>query len=162
MPRALFDTAALSRAIESERARRGVSARELALATHVSATTIRRAAHGGPMEADGVFCLLRWLHQPAEAFLTGASEPEPTPPPSRFSLLIPRVDTKGLHAALDQKRIADGLTWSDVASAIAIPHVVATTLTRLARGGRTEIHSCMAMCEWLGAPASDFIHEVPH
>lgn len=162
MARALFDTTALHRAIESERTRRDVSLSELAYATHVSATTIRRAAHGGPMEADGVFCLLRWLNQPAEAFLAGALEPEPAQLPTALSPLIPRVDTQGLHAALDQKRIADGLTWSDVASVIAMPHVVATTLTQLAGGGRTEIHRYMAICEWLGVPAGEFVREMPY
>lgn len=161
MPRALFDTTVLHRAIESERMRRGVSLRELALATRVSATTIRRASLGGPMEADGVFCLLRWLNQPAEAFLANAPEPEPTIPLAP-SPLIPRVDTKRLHAALDQRRMAEGFSWSEVASAIAMPHVVATTLRQLAQGGRTEINRYMAICDWLGAPASDFVREVPY
>jgi len=63
-------------------------------------------------------------------------------------------DVTALHAAIDARRRYRGLTWRQVAGELGI---AASTLTRMARGGRTEADGVVTMLDWLGLPAETFL-----
>ncbi len=63
-----FDPKALYAALDSERQSRGVSWKQVAADTGVSASTIARTRQGGRMEVDGVLALVGWLGVPVERF----------------------------------------------------------------------------------------------
>jgi len=68
-----------------------------------------------------------------------------------------RLDAAALDRALDVKRTADGLTWSEVAAAIGVSPA---TITRLETGGRMEVDGMLAMVGWLGVPVETFVQDV--
>ncbi len=63
-------------------------------------------------------------------------------------------DVAALHAAIDSRRRFRGLTWRQVADEIGI---AASTITRMAQGGRTEADGVMTMLDWLGVPAETLL-----
>ena len=72
MAKHLFDLAALFRAVEAERERRGLSWTALSRSVGVSASTIRRFAEADDAEADGVLALVRWLGVTPEEFVVSS------------------------------------------------------------------------------------------
>jgi transcriptional regulator with XRE-family HTH domain len=66
----------------------------------------------------------------------------------------PRFDTKALYETLDKQRVAQGLSWQDVARATGVS---AATLTRTRQGGRMEVDGMLAMVAWLGLPVEHFV-----
>ena len=71
-----------------------------------------------------------------------------------MSASTPYFDTAGLHAALDSRRRALGLTWGQVASET---HVATSTMARAAHGGDMEVDGAMWLSQWLGAPYEAFL-----
>jgi transcriptional regulator with XRE-family HTH domain len=69
-----------------------------------------------------------------------------------------RFDSVALHAALDAKRRAEGLSWADVAKAT---RVSSGTIARLRDGGRLEVDGLLAMVTWLGVPVETFVRDSP-
>jgi transcriptional regulator with XRE-family HTH domain len=67
-----------------------------------------------------------------------------------------RFDSKALYAALDAKRSARGMTWTQVAAATGVS---AATITRTRAGGRLEVDGMLAMVRWLGVPVETFVRE---
>lgn len=65
-----------------------------------------------------------------------------------------RFDTAGLYDTLDEERMARGMSWSQVAEEIG---VAASTMKRLAKGGRMEVDGLMFILQWLGLPAETFV-----
>ena len=161
---ARFDATALHAAIDARRRARGISWAQMAREGGPSVSTIANMAKDGLIEADGVFCALRWLGAPAEAFLRRDGEPPPAvdafadagPPPrqGRFANRA-RVDTAALFAALDARRVELDLSWTEVAREIGA--LRPEFWKRLGSGTRTEIHLYMRLVQWLGAPASTFV-----
>ena len=72
---------------------------------------------------------------------------------------ILRWDAAALHAALNTKRQAAGMTWQDVANEIG--GVSSGMLTHLAKGGRVGFPGVMRMTAWVGQPAAAFTRLVP-
>jgi transcriptional regulator with XRE-family HTH domain len=68
-----------------------------------------------------------------------------------------RFDSPALHRALEERRKARGLTWSQVAeeSGVSI-----ATIQRLRAGGRMEIDGMLAVVGWLGVPVENFVRDV--
>jgi hypothetical protein len=64
-------------------------------------------------------------------------------------------DTAAIHAALDAKRREQGMTWSEVAR--ALPGFTPSMLTNLAKGPLIGFPRVMALTQWLGRPASEFV-----
>ena len=64
-----FDTKALFAALDHQRATRGLSWKDVAKATGVSASTITRLRAGGRMEVDGALALVHWLGVTVETFV---------------------------------------------------------------------------------------------
>lgn len=69
-----------------------------------------------------------------------------------------RFDAQALYRALDQQRVAKGLSWAEVARQVGVS---AATLTRTRDGGRLEVDGMLAMVGWLGVPVEDFVREMP-
>jgi len=68
-----------------------------------------------------------------------------------------RFDSQALYAALDERRVARGLTWREVAAEIGVS---AATLTRTRLGGRMEVDGVLAMVRWVGLTVESFAREV--
>lgn len=64
-----------------------------------------------------------------------------------------KVDVTALHAALDQRRQSEGLSWRQLAGKIGISP---STLSRMAQGNKPDVDSFAAIIEWLGVPAERF------
>ena len=67
-----------------------------------------------------------------------------------------RFDPKALYLALDERRVARGLSWQDVARATGVS---AATITRTRTGGRMEVDGMLALVGWLGVPVETFVRE---
>ena len=64
-----------------------------------------------------------------------------------------KVDVTALHAAMDQKRMGEGLSWRQLAGRLGISP---STLSRMAQGNKPDVDSFAAIIEWLGVPAERF------
>ena len=67
-----FDTRALFEALESQRAERGLTWRQVALETGVSAATLTGTKRGGRLEVDGALAMVGWLERSVESFVVAA------------------------------------------------------------------------------------------
>jgi len=64
------------------------------------------------------------------------------------------IDLGALYSALDSKRRGQGLSWRELARQLEISPSV---FSRLAQGRRPELETYLAMVNWLGATAEDFV-----
>jgi transcriptional regulator with XRE-family HTH domain len=166
MPPTDWSLAALHAALDARRSERGLTwaqvAREInALAGRVPVRALSPSTLAGfrlrsVAEADGVLQALRWLDRTPESFLPG-----PPKPGARLPAAVPgrilRVDASSLHAALDGRRRARGLTWAALAAELGTS---ARSLTRLAAGGRVAFPEVMRLTGWLGRPLAEFTRAV--
>ena len=63
-------------------------------------------------------------------------------------------DVAAFHAALDAQRVAQGLTWKDVAEQSGVS---ASTLTRMSQGKRPDVDGLALLIAWSGLDASAFL-----
>ena len=63
-----FDSVALWRALDAQRAARALTWTQVAAETGVSAATLTRTRQGGRMEVDGVLAMTAWLGRTVESF----------------------------------------------------------------------------------------------
>jgi hypothetical protein len=161
-----FSIAALYAALDAQRQARGLSwqqvAREIspqfgrAPARPISPSTLTGMPTRAVLEGDGVLQMLRWLRRTPESFVPGCDETTaagatlPDVGPSQ----ILRFDTRKMYAALDARRVEQGMTWTQVASEIG--GVNAASLTRLSKGERTGFPQVMRIARWLGRPIAWF------
>jgi hypothetical protein len=166
-----FDIAALYEAIDSQRQSHGMTWAQVARAINgvfehepvrpISAFTLNRMPARTVLEADGVLQILRWLGRTPESFASGhngASDGEKLPSIRTEQIL--RLDTKTLYWAVDARRIEKRMTWEQVANEIG--GVSASSLTRLAKGGRTTFPQVMRMTKWLNRSVASFTHGCDH
>jgi hypothetical protein len=160
-----FSLADLYGALDAERKKRALSwseaARQMARESgnnsghRLSVSTIIATRTAKVAEADGILQMLVWLGRTPESFVAG----HPSSDSARFQLpkvpphKVLRFDTKALHAAVDQQRRAQKLTWLQVADAIGAGE---SALRHLAKGGRTSFPQVMRIVRWLKMPAADF------
>ena len=165
-----FDTKALMAALDVERGERGHDWNTLAVALWDQSVDLNakyfdhamcsgalvRHIKGTPMSCQYALILLRWIRRTPEDFLTGpvvdvGAMPLPEAGPDRRLLF----DLKQLHAALDQRRRAEGLTWARLADELgSTPSRITNFRTaRLADMGLT-----MRVTQWLAMPAARFVH----
>lgn len=64
-----------------------------------------------------------------------------------------KVDVTALHAAVDQRRQSEGLSWRQLAGQLGISP---STLSRMAQGHRPDVDSFATIIGWLGVPAERF------
>lgn len=67
-----------------------------------------------------------------------------------------KVDAASLQAALDQARIAKGMSWRQLA---ADSGVTPSLLSRLRNGYKPDADGFMTLVRWLGMPAERFLVE---
>jgi hypothetical protein len=127
----------------------------------VASSTITGVKTKSVAEGDGVLQMLLWLGRTPESFVPGfpGAEADRFQLPGRAEGRILRWDAAALHAALNAKRQAAGMTWQDVANEIG--GVSSGMLTHLAKGGRVGLPGVMRLTAWLGRPAAAFTRLVP-
>jgi len=156
-----FSVDALYAAMDEQRCSRGLSwaqvTREInrpfdgTTSRPIAASTITGMRSKRAIEGDSVLQQLRWLNRAPESFVADGNDVAaedaalPIVAPNR----ILRFDTRTLHAALDAQRIERGLTWKQVAAEIG-GRMTVSTLTHLAKGGRTGFPDVMRITRWLG------------
>ena len=128
----------------------GSTSRPIAASTITSTRTKPRA------EGDGVLQMIRWLDRTPESFIPGFVPIQA--PAFRLPIATPhqviRLDTKKLYAALNARRTTRSMTWEQVSR--EIPGTTISTLTHLARGGRTGFPHVVRMTRWLEQPLATF------
>ncbi len=162
-----FDMRALQAALDGERRARKLTWDQLAAeisepfkitpSIPISVSTLRTMTAKRSVTSAVVLQVLRWLRRTPESFLLGRDQP-----PAPEEVLreagpgqILRFDTAAIHAALDAKRRERGLTWKEVASEIR--GFTPGMLTNLAHGPLIGFPRVMALTQWLGRPAADFV-----
>ena len=123
----------------------------------VSASTVTGIRRRRQVEADGVLQMLRWLDRTPESFGAARCTEE------KLSAVLPpiephqtlRFDARAIYAALEAKRVANGLSWKQVAQEIG--GCAPESLTRLAKGGRVSFPRVMRVIRWTGEAASEFM-----
>ncbi len=161
-----FSLRALYAALDEERRVRGLSwaqaTREMnrqparSSVHRLSPSTVTRPRPGAVAEGDGVLQMLLWLKRTPESFVHGhqASGAVGTPLPDVPVDRVLRFDTRKLYAALDAQRVERHLTWAQVAQEVDLS---VSSLTHLAKGGRTAFPQVMRMVTWVARPAAHFM-----
>ncbi|MBO0835392.1 MAG: hypothetical protein J2P28_07720 [Actinobacteria bacterium] len=117
---------------------------------------VSRLGARGETSCQYALYMLRWLGQAPEEFLTGKvldvgdvqiADPGPD---SRL-----RWDLAQLHAALNQERQRQGLTWTELAGQIGC---TPSRLTNLRTARMADMALTMRVTQWLRRPATEFIH----
>ncbi|MFD2418298.1 helix-turn-helix domain-containing protein [Amycolatopsis pigmentata] len=65
-----------------------------------------------------------------------------------------RLDAGKLYAALDAERLANGLSWRQLA---ADAGVSTSLVSRMGNGHRPDLDGFIALVQWLGMPAETFM-----
>ena len=156
-----FDPQALFDAVDAHRRKRAMTWSDLSKELHVSTSTIKnmpRRKWG--IELDGVIGLSRWVGRTVESFSGGEGGPPPSPNSYGKTGRFLRFNTAGLYAAVNEERERRGMTWDQVAAEIwpSGPWGSAE-LKRMSKGGRCDVYSAVAICEWLGRTIQSFMHE---
>jgi hypothetical protein len=162
-----FDMSALQAALDDERRARGLTWNELAAAINepfkgtasipINVDTLRSMTAKRSVTSAVVLQVLRWLRRTPESFLVGRDQTAATDEelPEAEPARVLRFDTRALYAALDARRQERGMTWTRVAR--EIPGFSPGMLTNLAKGPLIGFPRVMALTQWLGRPASDFV-----
>lgn len=66
----------------------------------------------------------------------------------------PRLDVAALYVTLDSERRQRGLSWRQVAHEAGVGP---STLSRMAQGNRPDVDSFVALVQWLGVAAEQFM-----
>lgn len=161
-----FDLKALYQAVDERRVADGLTWAEVAravsrrpdrssLVRQVSPSTIRSFEAGATAEGDGVLQVLLWLARAPEDFVPGhplAGSPSTVLRVSEPGMVL-RWDAAALHAALDEQRRHQDLTWTELAREIGC---APGQLTGLAAAQRVHLPLVMRHTTWLGRPAAHF------
>ncbi len=107
-----FDARALYIALDAQRRTRGMSWRQVASETGVSASTLTRTKLGGRLEVDGMLAMVRWLGRTVESFTRAA-----TRNCSTTETLDPRLNAM----AANFRQIALSLEGAEEGSHMGVP-----------------------------------------
>jgi len=166
IPDADFDIAALHTALDARRDERGLSWK--AVAHEINRTDSRDDVHPissstisglktkrWGVEGDGVLQMLLWLDRTPESFVPG--HPGATHADARLKRVnagkILRFDVPLIYATLDAQRLAQNLTWNEVAAEIGGLYTAAT-LKNMRKQQRTSFPHIMRLSRWLHCPAA--------
>jgi hypothetical protein len=117
---------------------------------------VSRLGARGETSCQYALYLLRWLGQAPEDFLTGPAKDVgdvQLPDAGQDSRL--RWDLAELHAALNEERQRQRLTWAGLAGQIGC---TPSRLTNLRTARMTDMALAMRATQWLRRPAAAFIH----
>jgi transcriptional regulator with XRE-family HTH domain len=67
-----------------------------------------------------------------------------------------RLDVAALYVTLDSERRQRALSWRQVAHEAGVGP---STLSRMAQGNRPDVDSFVALVQWLGLPAEQFMRD---
>jgi hypothetical protein len=167
-----FDGSALIRALDAQRADRGLGWTALAdelwqqsselnaqLSDHsLCPGALVRTAKRGAMSCQYALPLLRWIGRAPEDFLTGpvvdvGDVRMPQAAPDRRL----RWDLHQLHVALNEQRQERRLTWAALAVEL---NCTPSRLTNLRTARLADMDLTMRVTQWIGQPAASFIHPV--
>jgi hypothetical protein len=123
----------------------------------ISPSTITNLGKRRDTSGQHALFYLRWLDRPPESFLAA---PAGSPPAGYLPAAGPdrrlRWHLKRLYAALDQRRRAEALTWSELAGRL---ECTPNQLTGIATARfTTGMNLAMHIVQWLGQPAGDYIY----
>jgi hypothetical protein len=168
-----FDGVALWQALDAQRAQRGLTwsgvtrefreaeaglAAQLGKRDHPIATsTIAKMAKGQPPGCHFALGYLRWLGATPESLLTNGDPlhlAEALPETDTFHRL--RWDVPRLAATMNERRIAERLTWKGLADILGVYEGPLSSLTRLKYG--TSMTLAMKVTQWLGCSAASFTY----
>jgi transcriptional regulator with XRE-family HTH domain len=151
-PRALYD------AVDAERRNRGMTWASLSRELHVSTATIKNLPkHRRALELDGVIALACWVGRTVESFAGGKGGPSQAPGSYGKA---GRFDTAALYRSVSDERTRRGLTWNQVRREIWPGRMTGEgQLKGMSRGGRSNVYTALAICEWLGRPIRSFQRE---
>lgn len=117
---------------------------------------VKRLRSRGATSCQYALYLLRWLDRAPEDFLAGpARHVGDTRLPAAGPGHRLRWDLAALHAALQDRRTSDGLTWAGVATELGC---TPARLTNLRTARLADLDLVVRATQWLGRPAADFIH----
>ena len=167
---ATFDGPALIGALDAQRAERGFDWNKLAdelygqsaelnaqLGDHAMCPgALVRTAKRATMSCQYALTLLRWIDRAPEDFLTGARV-------DVGDVRLPRAgadrrlrwDLSELHGALNEQRRDRGLTWAELAEEL---QCTPARLTNLRTARLADMDLTMRITQWLGRPATAFVH----
>jgi hypothetical protein len=164
MERPDFSLPSLYEALNAQRELRGLSwsaaVREMSgpfvsgMSRPMAVSTVTGLKTKAVAEGDGVLQMLRWLGRTPESFVPGATETAGTPLPDVGPGQILRFDTKRLHDALNEARVARKLTWPQLAERV---NMAPSSLSHLAVGSRTGFPHVARLTRWLGVPVAQFV-----
>lgn len=117
----------------------------------LSASTLKRTARGGQMEADGVLAMVRWLGLAFEDFTLNA---KPTPAVTVHKHGLRRFSSQAFYEALDGRRQSQNHTWKDIAA--QLDGFSPGMLKRLAKRGRMTVEQVVRLSSWLEAAPEEF------
>src|SRR4051812_27064001 len=167
---AAFDGDALIRALDAQRAGRELMWNTLAEVLWRQSADLNerlggdamcsgalvRTAKRKTMSCQYALILLRWLGRAPEEFLAGpVVDVGPVSLPEAGSDRRLRWSLPELHAALDERRREQGLTWTALAAELGC---TPSRLTNLRTAKLADMGLVMQLTQWLGRPAADFIH----
>lgn len=168
-----FDGVALWHALDSQRVELGLTwngvtramrsdeaglAEQLGKGDHpIAASTIAKMATGQPPGCHFALGYLRWLDAIPESFLTNGDPlglAEVLPKTDTFHRL--RWDVPRLAATMNERRLAENLTWNALAELLGVYPGPLSSLPRLKYG--TSMTIAMKLTQWLGCSAASFTY----
>ena len=170
-PMAVFDCGALYDALDAQRRDLGLGWYELAddlwqQSADLNAQrsgdhplcggAVQRLHERGATSCQYALFMLRWLRRAPEDFLVGPVldvGDVRLPDASTDSRL--RWDLSQLHAALNEQRRQQNLTWAALAEEL---DCTPSRLTNLRTARLADMDLAMRVTQWLGQPAAAFIH----
>lgn len=165
-----FDCDALFDALDTQRRARGLDWNQLAAALWQQSWELNAQRSDNPLcpgavprfgERGNISCqyalfMLRWLDRAPEEFLTGpVADVGDTNLPKAGPGYRLRWSLEEVHAALNQRRQADQLTWAALANEIGC---TPNRLTNLRTARLADMDLAMRLTQWLRQPAAAFIH----
>lgn len=166
----IFDGGAMMRALDYQRADRGLDWNALAdelwqqswelnaeLSDHsLCQGALVRTAKRGTMSCQYALIILRWIGRAPEEFLTG-------PVVEVGDLRLPeagpdrrlRWDLNQLHTALNEQRRERRLTWTALGRELDCSP---SRLTNLRKARLADMDLTMRVTQWIGEPSATFVH----
>jgi hypothetical protein len=125
----------------------------------IAASTFKGISQRGSVKDTVVLQALRWLGRTPESFVPGlADAPEHALPGDDTGR--PVLDTRAIYLAMNDRRMARGLSWHGVADELGRGFTPGM-LTRLAGGTGIGFPRVMRIFQWLGRPVAEFVCVVP-
>jgi hypothetical protein len=117
---------------------------------------VQRLRHRESTSCQYALFMLRWLDQAPEDFLTGpVADVGDVGLPEAGADSRLRWDLAAVHAALNEQRQEQRLTWSQLAQGLGC---TPARLTNLRTARLADMTLVMRITQWLGQPAARFIH----